>query len=164
MRLKVIFCVCLLFLGTNALVKKEHSVIDSLRQALLKQGDDLNPDYLRKNGSVYNLVKVFKVFGDKTDKIFPSPPDQYLEGLNSVWLWARTQIEMRRINGLYMRFRQMQVDITEKNGIFPTQEWVDFAKTVISDPNFSIPRALEHIADYIVNQNLFVSAYQVTAK
>lgn len=58
----------------------------------------------------------------------------------------------------------MQLDITDKNGIFPTQEWVDFAKTVIHDPNLSIPRALEHIADYIVNQNLFVSAYQVTAK
>ncbi|XP_033224884.1 uncharacterized protein LOC117177907 isoform X2 [Belonocnema kinseyi] len=160
MRLKVIFGVCLLFLETNAIVKKEPSKIDSLRQALLEQGDDLHPDYLQNNGSVYNLVKVFKVFGDKADNAFPSLPEQHLDTLNSVWLWARTQIEMRRINALYMKFRQMQLDITDKNGIFPTQAWVDFAKTVIHDPNLSIPRALEHIADYIVNQNLFVSAYQ----
>ena len=164
MRLKEIFGICLIFLGANAIVKDEYSVIDSLRQVLLKQGDDLNEDYLGKNGSVYNLVNVFKVFGDSVDKTFLFPPDQYLEVVNSVWLWARTQIEMRRINGLYMTFRQMQLEITEKNGIFPTQKWVDFAKTVLSDPNFSIPLALEHIADYIINQNLFVSAYQVTEK
>lgn len=161
MGLKLFFGICLMILGANAVIRKEYSIIDTLRQNLFKLGDELNEEYFRKDGSVYNLINVYRQFGDNVDKTFDHPPDEYVDALNSIWIWARTQINMRRINGLYMRFRQMQSDITEKNGMFSAEEWNNFAETILHDPTFAIPSALKQITEYIVKQNLFVSAYKV---
>lgn len=158
------FSICLLIIGANAVIRKEYSIIDTLRQNLFKLGDELNDEYFKRDNTVYNLINVYRYFGDNIEKTFDHSPDEYVDALNTIWIWARTQTNMRRINGFYMRFREMQNEFKEKNGFVSENEWINFAKNILHDPNVAVPQALKEITDNIVRQNLFVSAYKVLKK
>lgn len=143
---------------------KEFTQVDKLRQTVMRMDDENEEpqsNSWNKDISYYDLIKKYKDIGDDMDRQFPDDIEPHLEVLNSLWLWARTQSEMRSIDGIYMTFRKMQQDLLEKQVPLNIKEWANFAKTVLSDANASIPPALERIADFIVNQYLFVSAYKV---
>jgi hypothetical protein len=142
---------------------KEFTQIDKLRHQILHMDDgrELQPSINGKEEALSDLVKRYKNVGDDIDRRFPKNIDQYFDVLNTVWLWARTQSEMRSIEGIYMNFRKMQHDLIDEQEGFINNQWSNFAITVLNDANASIPPALERIADFIVNQRLFVSAYKV---
>ncbi|XP_043462571.1 uncharacterized protein LOC122498746 isoform X2 [Leptopilina heterotoma] len=157
---KYFLSICLLFFGANAAIRKEYSIIDTLRQNLFKLGDELNEEYFRKDHTVYNLINVYRQFGDNVEKTFDHSPAQYVDNLKTIWIWAKTQISLNRINGFYKRFRDMQTEFKEKNGFVSEKEWINFADAILHDPNIAVSHALKEITDSIVNQNLFVSAYK----
>ncbi|XP_032456670.1 uncharacterized protein LOC100679659 isoform X2 [Nasonia vitripennis] len=142
---------------------KEFTQVDKLRQAILRM-DDENQDPMsnswNKDVSYQDLFKKYKEFGDEMDRQFPNDIEPHLEALNSLWLWARTQSELRSIDGMYMTFRKMQRDLVEKQEPLDIKQWANFASTMLSDANVAIPPALERISDFIVHQYLFVSAYK----
>ncbi|XP_011496806.1 PREDICTED: uncharacterized protein LOC105361355 isoform X2 [Ceratosolen solmsi marchali] len=160
-----IVAVILISLGATVLsitAAKEFIQIEELRQQILRIGNEHESESSinRKEETLLNLVKRYKNIGDDIDRWFPRNLEQYLGVLNTVWLWARTQAEMRSIEGIYMTFRKMQRDLIDKQETLDDKQWSNFAKTVLNDANASIPPAQERIADFIVNQRLFVSAYK----
>ncbi|XP_076627386.1 chemokine-like protein orion isoform X2 [Colletes latitarsis] len=107
-----------------------------------------------------NLIKTFKAFGNELEQKFPNGGYEYLNSLNSVWLWARTENELKSIDGLYNVFRQMQREIIDENAYLDLQKLADFSKTILHDPNASIINALTRIADFIIHDKLFMVSYQ----
>ncbi|XP_043254593.1 uncharacterized protein LOC122398605 isoform X2 [Colletes gigas] len=107
-----------------------------------------------------NLIKTFKAFGNELEQKFPSGGYEYLNSLNSVWLWARTENELKSIDGLYNVFRQMQREIIDENVYLDLEKLADFSKTILHDPNASIINALTRIAEFIIYDKLFMVSYQ----
>ncbi|KAK2580573.1 hypothetical protein KPH14_007697 [Odynerus spinipes] len=163
--------VCLFFLlgvwTINSNSKNNISLIDELRHELLKlevtlQRELNNPKWIsaEETDKYLYVIKFYKKFCNHIEELFPNNYQIHLNSLDSLWIWARTQQETKGIDGLYMIFRQMQREIVDRNTPVNVKQLTNFAKTILSDPNASIPKALERIADYIVHQKLFVSAYQ----
>ncbi|XP_043490833.1 uncharacterized protein LOC122516776 isoform X2 [Polistes fuscatus] len=163
--------VCLLFLFGMWTIKCDSkngiSLVDKLRQELLEQEVILkkelnNPKWsLSKDADVYlYIIQFYKQFCNHIEQLFPNNSPTHLNSLSSSWIWARTEQELAGIDGLYMIFRQMQREIVDQNSTILTTQLTNFANIILNDPNASIPKALQRIADYIVNQKLFISAYQ----
>lgn len=151
----------------NSDSKTNISLIDELRHELLKFETILkkeldNPKWaLAEDSDKYlYVIKLYKKFCNHIEELFPNNHQIHFNSLDSLWIWAKTQEETKGINGLYMIFRQMQHEIVDENAPVNVKQLTNFAKTILSDPNASIPKALDRIADYIVNQKLFISAYQ----
>ncbi|XP_029052070.1 uncharacterized protein LOC114880335 isoform X2 [Osmia bicornis bicornis] len=170
---EIAICLILVFTIRGALnAKPGITLIDQTRNELLKHGNDLEKDLFDPRFDVYvgheelkylNLIKSEKTFGDKLEEKFPNSGYEYLTPLSSVWLWARTENELREIDGLYNVFRQMQHEIIDKNAYLDLQKLADFSETILHDPNASMLRSLARIADFIVHDKLFVSSYQQAA-
>ncbi|KAI4500300.1 hypothetical protein M0802_004717 [Mischocyttarus mexicanus] len=163
--------VCLVFLlglwTIKSDSKKDITVVDELRQELLELEVTLRKELnypkwsLAKDTDVYlHIIKYYNRFCNRIEELFPNNRPTYLDSLNPLWIWAKTEEEIAGINGLYMIFRQMQHEIVEQNSTINIAQLSNFAQIILKDPNASIPKALQRIADYIVNQKLFVSAYQ----
>lgn len=145
-------------------------VVDEMRNELLEMSKTLENDiidpWLKVSENVEDeeylrLIKIFKSFGDKLERSISTSGYEYLKPLNSVWLWARAENELKAIDGLYRVFRMMQYDIIDGKARLDIQKLVDFLEIVLHDPNASIVRTLVRIGDLIVHEKLFVSAYQV---
>lgn len=164
------------FLGMAVLVtsmkslKKDYTQVDKLRETVLLLDSD--EDYPRSRGPATNksqrdpstyteLVKLYSELGDKIDRQFSENLEPHLHVLDSLWIWARMQSELRSIDGLYMTFRSMQEALIGKREPLNAKEWANFAKTILNDANVSIPKALERIADFIINEKLFNLASKV---
>lgn len=152
-----------------AVVKNDVSTIDGLRQQLLQLEKELENDLtspkwtnLETREKCLHLIKAYKMFGNNLDQQFPLDREDYLRSLDLLWLWARTQSESKGINGLYMVFRQMQREIVNMNAPINVKQLVNFAETILRDPNASIPRAIDRIANLIVEGKLFIVAFQVS--
>lgn len=146
---------------------KEFTQIDKLRQTILRmdqENKEPRANTWRKETSYLDLIRTYKDLGDDIDRQFPVSLEAHLDVLNSLWLWARTQSELRSVDGIYMTFRKMQQDVLAQRTPFDVKQWTNFARTVLSDANAAVPPALERIADFIVNSKLFVSAWQVAEK
>ncbi|EFN89744.1 uncharacterized protein LOC105182071 isoform X2 [Harpegnathos saltator] len=147
--------------------KSGMSTIDRLRQDLLHQERELTRDLAEpkwtnvdEQQKILYLIRAYKKFGDRVDELYPLDRPNYLQVLDSLWLWARTQAESKGVNGLYMVFRQMQREIVELNAPVNAKQQKNFAETILRDPNASIPRALDRIASLIMHENLFIAAFQ----
>lgn len=168
---------CLLFLsvltwrvsgdfGNNA------TEIDEMRHKLLQLGKKLEKELFGSRLNVIGLeeekylrlIQSFKSFGDELEQEFPSAGYEYLNSLNSVWLWARTENELKGIDGLYNIFRQMQREIIDQNAHLDVQKLADFSEPILHDPYASIVRALTRVAEFIIHDKLFVTTYQVQKK
>ncbi|XP_046814386.1 uncharacterized protein LOC124422239 isoform X3 [Vespa crabro] len=147
--------------------KNDISLIDELRHELIELEVTLkkeldNPKWtLAKDYDIYlYIIKFYKNFCNYIEQLFPNNRQIHLNSLNSLWIWARTQQETTGIDELYMIFREMQHEVVDLNITVNMKRLTNFAKTILNEPNASIPKALQRIADYIVNQKLFISAYQ----
>ncbi|KAG7208962.1 hypothetical protein KM043_015131 [Ampulex compressa] len=165
------FFVCFLLLSTAWTVRNETrediSSVDLLRQRLLQLEKDLASSLLSPKWKAYDerevymhVIKAYKEFGNYVDQKFPTNGEEHLNSLSSLWLWARTKTELESVDGLYKVFRQMQREIVDQNAPWSVNQLVDFAKAILGDLNESIPRTLDRIAVFIVNDKLFISAYQ----
>ncbi|KAL6436597.1 hypothetical protein ACFW04_004812 [Cataglyphis niger] len=167
------YLTCLLTLGVLAVaafatIKNDASTIDLLRQALLYLEKELRKDLaderkwinVEERHKYLHLIEVYKRFGNLVDKQFPLDRQDHLNSLDSLWLWARAQSEAKGVNGLYGVFRQMQREIVELNAPININQLANFAETILRDPNAAIPRALDRIANLIVNEKLFIAAFQ----
>ncbi|KAM0726302.1 hypothetical protein ACS0PU_007486 [Formica fusca] len=167
------YLTCLLTLGVLAAaafaaIKNDASTIDVLRQTLLYLEKELRKDLaderkwinVEARHKYLHLIEVYKRFGNLVDKQFPLDRRDHLNSLDSLWLWARAQSEAKGVNGLYGVFRQMQREIVELNAPINVNQLANFAETILRDPNAAIPRALDRIANLIVNEKLFIAAFQ----
>ncbi|XP_024893240.1 uncharacterized protein LOC112468347 [Temnothorax curvispinosus] len=164
---------CLLTLGALvvaafAAIKNDASPVDLARQTLLNLEKELRTDLANQQkwtnvearDKYLHLIKAYKRFGNQLDERFPRDRESYLSSLDSLWLWARAQNEIESVNGLYGVFRQMQREIVDLNAPVNAKQLTNFAETILRDPNAAIPRALDRIATLIVNEKLFIAAYQ----
>lgn len=149
-------------------IKSDVSMVDRLRQDLLSLEQELTKDLIKSKWSNVDeefkymyLIREYKKFGNHVDELYPLDRPNHLQALDSLWLWARAQSESKGVNGLYMVFRQMQREIVDLNAPVIVKQLVNFAETILQDPNASIPRALDRIANLIVHENLFIAAFQV---
>lgn len=164
------FTVCLLTALATAFatMKNDASMIDGLRQVLLRLEQELRSDLaepkwtnVEARQKYLYLIKAYKRFGNRVDELYPLDQQNHLHSLDSLWLWARAQAESKGINGLYMVFRQMQREIVELDAPVNAKQLANFAETILRDPNASIPRALDRITNLIVHEKLFIAAFQV---
>lgn len=166
---------CLLTLGVLAVaafaaIKNDASPIDIIRETLLNLEKELRKDLANQQKWMHvdarekylYLIKAYKKFGNQVDEQFPLNQGNHLSSLDSLWLWARAQNEIKGINGLYGVFRQMQRESVELNAPINAKQLTNFAETILRDPNAAIPRALDRIATLIVNEKLFIAAFQVS--
>ncbi|XP_039313481.1 uncharacterized protein LOC105198718 isoform X2 [Solenopsis invicta] len=164
---------CLLTLGVLALaafaaIKNDASSIDLARQTLLQLEKDLRKDLsnqqkwmnVEEREKYLHLVKAYKRFVNQMDEQFPQDWKNYLSGLDSLWIWARAKEEIKGINGLYGIFRQILREIVELNAPINMKQLTNLAEMILRDPNAAIPRALDRIASMIINERLFIEAYQ----
>lgn len=171
------YLTCLLALGALAAVafatnKNDASTVDVLRQALLYLEKELKKDLADERKWInaeaqekyLYLIRAYKRFGDQVDERFPLDRRDYLNSLDSLWLWARAQSEAKGVNGLYGVFRQMQREIVDLNAPINVKQLANFAETILRDPNAAIPRALDRITNLIVNEKLFIAAFQVPSR
>lgn len=171
--LRMRYLACLLTLGalttTTFAIKNDASTIDRLRQALFDLEKEVTKDLADERKwmnaepreKYLYLIKAYKSFGNQVDEQFPLDRQDYLHSLDSLWLWARAQAEAKGVNGLYGIFRQMQREIVELNAPININQLANFAETILRDPNAAIPRALDRIANLIINERLFVAAFKV---
>lgn len=169
--IEIVICLILVFTIRGAQnAKPGITLIDQTRNKLLEHEKILEKDLFNprfdafeghEEGKYLHLIKSYKTFGNELEEKFPSSGYEYLSPLSSVWLWARTENELREIDGLYNVFRQMQLEIIDKKAYLDLQKLADFSETILHDPNASMLRALARIADFIVHDKLFVSSYQV---
>ncbi|XP_016912743.1 uncharacterized protein LOC107998157 isoform X2 [Apis cerana] len=165
--------ICLLFLfimwGTTISIYYDTTMIDEMRNKLLQLEKTVEKDLFHsrlyqfennKEGKYLWLIKKFKKFGDELERNISSNSYEYLNALNSIWLWARTENELQGINGLYRVFRMMQQEIINGKVALDIPKLADFLDTILHDPNASIVNALSRIGDLIVHEKLFVSVYQ----
>ncbi|KAK1133608.1 hypothetical protein K0M31_011408 [Melipona bicolor] len=167
--------VCLLFLCTIWIatgIKYDATLIDEMRNKLLRLEKTLERDLFHSRlhefendgqGKYVWLIKSFKKFGDELEQNFPTNGSENLNALNPIWLWARTENELKGVDGLYRVFRMMQQEIVNGEAVLDIPKLADFLDTILHDPNASIVRALGRISDLIVNEKLFISAYQEAA-
>ncbi|KMQ97671.1 hypothetical protein RF55_1994 [Lasius niger] len=167
------YLTCLLTLGALAAaafaaIKNDASTIDVLRQALLYLEKELRKDLaderkwmnVEEREKYFHLIEAYKRFGNQVDEQFPLDRRDHLDSLDSLWLWARAQSEAKGVNGLYGVFRQMQREVVELNAPINVKQLANFAETILRDPNAAIPRALDRVATLIVNEKLFIAAFQ----
>lgn len=170
------FLTCLL-LGVLAVVafaaiKNDASTVDKLRQTLLHLEKDLirNLDDRRRwtntetQEKYLYLIKAYQTFGNQANEQFPVNREEHLRPLDSLWLWARAKIELDSINGLYEVFRQMQREMIHLHAPINIEQLVNFAETILRDPNASVPRMIDRVASIIINEKLFLAAFQVSNK
>ncbi|XP_011691601.1 PREDICTED: uncharacterized protein LOC105452315 isoform X2 [Wasmannia auropunctata] len=157
-----------LAMATLAAIKNDASSIDKVREALLHLETDLRKDlaneqkwaHVEDREKYLHLIRAYKRFGNQVDEQFPLDREDYLNALNSMWLWARAKNEIKGIVGLYGLFRQMQREIVDLNAPVNAKQLANFAETILRDPNAAIPLALDRIATLIVNEKLFIAAFQ----
>ncbi|XP_068970446.1 uncharacterized protein orion isoform X2 [Bombus flavifrons] len=165
--------VCFLFFciiwGTLG-IKYDTTLIDEMRNKLLQLEKTLERDLFHSRlhefedgGKYLWLIKSFKKFGDELERNFSTNGYENLNALSSIWLWARTENELKGIDGLYQVFRTMQQEIVGRKIPLDIPKLSDFWDIILHDPNASIVRALTRIGDLIVHEKLFVSAYQEAA-
>ncbi|XP_003394719.1 uncharacterized protein LOC100647415 isoform X2 [Bombus terrestris] len=165
--------VCFLFFciiwGTMG-IKYDTTLIDKMRNKLLQLEKTLERDLFHSRlhefedgGKYLWLIKSFKKFGDELERNFSTNGYENLNALSSIWLWARTENELKGIDGLYQVFRTMQQEIVGRKIPLDIPKLSDFWDIILHDPNASIVRALTRIGDLIVHEKLFVSAYQEAA-
>ncbi|XP_012541397.2 uncharacterized protein LOC105839550 isoform X2 [Monomorium pharaonis] len=168
---------CLLILGALAVVafaaiKNDASSIDLVRETLLQLEKDLRKDLANQekltnvedHEKILHLIKVYKRFGNQLEQQFILSRKDHLSALDSLWLWALVQNELKGIDGLYVIFRLMQNDIVKLNTPVNVKELTNFAEVILRDANAAIPRSLDRIATIITNENLFIEAYKEASK
>ncbi|XP_063975310.1 uncharacterized protein LOC135161554 isoform X2 [Diachasmimorpha longicaudata] len=157
-------CIMLFCLLTLVWAKKDDfSSIDKLRNDLFQLKGAHEKYITGRNAdddSYMRLIRTYNEFGTKIDEESPWTGQRHLNSLNSLWLWARVQSQMRTVDGLYLTFRQMMHDAVSKRQILKIQSWVDFADVILSDPTVAVPDTLNRISDIIINENLFHAAFQ----
>ncbi|XP_031848289.1 chemokine-like protein orion isoform X2 [Nomia melanderi] len=151
--------------GVNAVSKTEVTVIDEMRRMLYEHTQSLE-DVMSQRMNMKGLeaekylIRSFKNFGDKLEESFPKPGYEHLDSLSSVWLWARTENELKVIDSLYNVFRRMQHEIIDLNMELDLQKLGNVSDAILHDPNVSIVDKLARIAEFIVHDKLFILAYQ----
>lgn len=133
---------------------KHFTEVDILRDTTITLIDDLwtnitgNSDWIYNSQKMYGtdtaVLLAFKSFCDRLDRFVPSPvPNTAVE---NIWNYARIQVELTGINGLYGNFRKYHQEPPHKYKMFQ-RAWEDLAETVLqaTDTLPSIPNALESI-------------------
>ena len=64
------------------------------------------------------------------------------------------QYEIKNINGPYETFRQRLKEINEKRLPFDDKQWMNFAKTVLEDPNVSTMKRITDTVNFFLTSLL----------
>lgn len=155
-----------LVVSSEKISKKDYTPVDKLRQMVLLLGTE--EDHVRSNWnkqqrdpSYTEVVKLYSELGDEIDRQFTENLEEHLHVLDSLWIWAHVQSKLRSVDGLYIKFREMQESLIGKREPFDAKNWANFAITLLNDTNYSIPSTLETISKFIINDKLFASANKV---
>lgn len=163
---KIIFAFFLILSLSGVISRKnDYSDVDLLR-AELHEIKDLFKNTGRSStgpgeGTYTRLVMAYKHFDDSLQNSPVANAKNYLDSLDSLWLWAKVQTEMKKVDGLYENFKLRLRETAAKTAPFQLDQWLIFAKTVLNDPNYALPPTLDSIANSIIQDNLFAYAYQV---
>lgn len=133
---------------------KPFTEVDILRDTTIMIMDDLWANITDNYEWIYNAQKAYgtdtavlltyKTICERLDRFVPAPvPETAVE---NVWNYARIQVELTGIEGLYGNFRKYQLESPHKHKMFK-RAWEDFAETVLQDTDTlpSVPNALESI-------------------
>lgn len=133
---------------------KPFTEVDILRDTTIMVIDDLWTNITDNYEWIYNAQKAYgtdtamlltyKTICERLDRFVPAPvPDMVVE---NIWNYARIQVELTGIEGLYGNFRKYQLEPPHKYKMFQ-RAWEDFAETVLQDTDTlpSVPSALESI-------------------
>lgn len=101
-------------------------------------------------GSDNELVKSFRKVSDKIEKFKVGRVPE--EAVASIWSYAKINVEMYGIQGLYSTFRKFQKQTFQKHKVY-NRALMDLAETVLlySDTTASIPSSLEQVHTHVVN-------------
>ncbi|CAK9812221.1 hypothetical protein ANTQUA_LOCUS7165 [Anthophora quadrimaculata] len=162
--------ICFLFLSTICATwgkPYEVTVIDEMRNKLLQLEED-SENYLfnrnlfegHKQMKYLWLINSFKEFNDELEERIPNSGYEHLNSLNNVSLWVFTEHELKRIEFMYKLFHVLQRNIVDNGTDIDLPKLSNFSIVVLRHPQESIVYALDRIGKAIVQQRLFVSAYQ----
>lgn len=139
--------------------RKTFNEVDMIRDSAITFIDELwtnvtdNTEWMynamKDNGADSAMLLTFKRLCDKADRFVPAPaPESVLE---NIWNYARIQVELRGIDGLYGNFRKYQQEPAHRHKQFQ-RAWQDLAETVLQDSDtlVSVDHALENINELII--------------
>ena len=144
--------------------RRDVTNIDQLRYKLLQLKDEFkNIEISRDNGpgieTYLRLIQLYEEFCAELDDAWRIKSKHILISRNSLPLWQMVQDKMTYIDELYETFRQRLNGVNEKRLPFDDKQWMNFAKTVLEDPNLSVPSAMETITD--TAEFFFTSSHEV---
>uniref|UniRef100_A0A1B6KBP6 Uncharacterized protein n=1 Tax=Graphocephala atropunctata TaxID=36148 RepID=A0A1B6KBP6_9HEMI len=131
--------------------RKPLSKVDVLRDTAITYIDELWFNVTDNTVWTYNaqqeygadsaMLLAFKELCDQLDRFVPAPISNRVT--ESIWNYARVQVELAGIEGLYGNFRKYQQEPAYKHKMF-VRAWQDLAETVLQDSDTlpSIPSAL----------------------
>lgn len=132
--------------------RKLLNEVDMIRDTTLNYIDELwvnitdNTEWMfnaqKSHGSDSAMLLAYKTICDRIDRFVPPPiPSNVAE---NIWNYARIQVELTGINGLYGNFRKYQQEPPHRHKSFQ-RAWEDLAETVLQDSDTipSIPSSLE---------------------
>ncbi|XP_012275056.1 uncharacterized protein LOC105696851 isoform X2 [Orussus abietinus] len=162
-----LFLAMALFLPNATTVRKEYSSVDALRNQLIEldlslQRKLFDPKWtdVPVASSIREALEAYDVIGSVLEEPSLEVKEEHLAVLDPIWSWARMKKDMRTIEGLYETFRRERKEALQGQGPVDVDKWVSFAKTILDDPNASVPAALSRMADIVVLDKLFMSAYK----
>lgn len=132
--------------------RKSLNEVDMLRDTTINFIDELwtnitdNTEWMfnaqKSYGSDSAMLRAYKTICDKIDRFVTPPiPSNVAE---NIWNYARIQVELTGIDGLYGNFRKYQREPPHRHKTFQ-RAWEDLAETVLQDSDTipSIPSSLE---------------------
>lgn len=132
--------------------RKLLNEVDMIRDTTLNYIDELwvnitdNTEWMfnaqKSHGPDSAMLLAYKTICDRIDRFVPPPiPSNVAE---DIWNYARIQVELTGINGLYGNFRKYQQEPPHRHKSFQ-RAWEDLAETVLQDSDTipSIPSSLE---------------------
>lgn len=105
---------------------------------------------MQQSGSDTALLKSFRRIGDMIEPFQLGRVPE--EAVSSIWSYAKINVEMHGIEGLYNTFRKFQIQLVQKHKGY-SRALLDLAESVLqnSDTAASIPSSLEEVHSHIVN-------------
>lgn len=137
---------------------------DSLKLQLNDYVNDLwmdlhDPDWVN-DAEDTGFVRAFA----NIDRLLNSYSIETPTELDTVWLWARLDAQIRGITGLYVNLQRL----LRFPGPANRRDLIDFADTVLSDARNSVPAALERIHELALDPgkegNIFEQALKVVSQ
>ncbi|KAK0086908.1 hypothetical protein PV325_002210 [Microctonus aethiopoides] len=143
-------------------MEDNFSLIDKLRYDLIQlKNYPINQREARDISQSYkSIFEIYEKYAEKINNVGEIMDKRNLNSLTSLWPWAMMQKHMNIIDGIYSNFLQMLHRVTLNIDPVNITQCIQFANVILKDPNVSMPSALKHMTDIIIEQDLFILAYK----